>query len=65
MNKPVPIVLLLAGLTSADAALAAGESSLAARMAECFRVHHQLMEKPAVQNERACWHAHAYLMERR
>jgi hypothetical protein len=22
------------------------------------------MEKPAVRNERACWQAHAYLMER-
>jgi hypothetical protein len=64
MNKLLPGFVLLAGITSAQAASLSGEVSLAAQRAECFAKHGQLMEKPAVRNERACWQAHAYLMER-
>lgn len=36
-----------------------------AHMEKCFREHANLMEKPALRNLNDCWHAHAYLMERR
>ena len=61
MTKLLPAFVLLAGIVSAQAASLSGE---AARRAECFAQHGQLMEKPAIRNERACWQAHAYLMER-
>ena len=64
MTKLLPAFVLLAGIVSAQAASLSGEASLAARRAECFDKHGRLMEKPAVRNERACWQAHAYLMER-
>lgn len=64
MNKLLPALALLAGIVSAQAASLSGDSSLAARRAACFAKHAQLMEKPAIRNERACWQAHAYLMER-
>jgi hypothetical protein len=64
MNKLLPAFVLLAGIASAQAASLSGEASLVARRAECFAKHGQLMEKPAIRNERACWQAHAYLMER-
>ena len=64
MNKLVPAFILLAGIASAQAASLSGEASLATRRTECFAKHGQLMEKPAIRNERACWQAHAYLMER-
>jgi hypothetical protein len=31
---------------------------------ECFRLHHGLMDKPAVQNVDACWRAHGYQMQK-
>ena len=65
MNKLLPAFVLLVGIASCQAASLSSEASLAARRAECFAKHGQLMEKPAVRNERACWQAHAYLMERR
>jgi hypothetical protein len=65
MNKLLPAFVLLAGIASCQAASIDSESSLAARRAECFAMHGQLMEKPALRNERACWQAHAYLMDRR
>jgi hypothetical protein len=64
MNKLLPAFVLLAGIASAQAASLSGEASLATRRAECFAKHGQLMDKPAIRNERACWQAHAYLMER-
>jgi hypothetical protein len=64
MSKLLPAFVLLAGIASAQAASLSGDASLAARRAECFAKHRQLMEKPSVRNERACWQAHAYLMER-
>ena len=64
MSKLLPTFALLAGIASAQAASNSSEASLAARRAECFTKHGQLMEKPAIRNERACWQAHAYLMER-
>ena len=64
MNRLVPAFILFAGIASCQAASIDSESSLAARPAECFAKHGQLMEKPAIRNERACWQAHAYLMER-
>jgi hypothetical protein len=65
MQKLFPIFVLLAGIASAHAASLGSESSLAAQRAACFAKHGLLMEKPALRNERACWQAHAYLMERR
>lgn len=64
MNKLLPAFVLVAGIAAAQAASLTGEASLAARRPECFAKHGQLMEKPAIRNERACWQAHAYLMER-
>jgi hypothetical protein len=65
MSKLLPTFVLLAGIASAQAASNSSEASLAARRTECFAKHGQLMEKPALRNERACWQAHAYLMDRR
>lgn len=39
-------------------------STKQADMEKCFRMHKQLMSKPAVTNVEACWRAHAYLMGR-
>jgi hypothetical protein len=65
MNKLLPAFALLAGIASAQAASLSGEASLAARRAECFAKHGQLMENPALCNEHDCWRVHAYLMDRR
>jgi hypothetical protein len=64
MSKLLPAFVLLAGIASAQAASISSEASLAARRAECFAKHGQLMEKPAIRNERDCWRIHAYLMDR-
>lgn len=29
---------------------------------DCFTAHQQMMDKPAVKNMDACWHAHGYQM---
>jgi hypothetical protein len=65
VKKSLPILVLLAGIASAQAASPKGEASLAARRAECFAKHGQLMEKPAIRNEHDCWRVHAYLMDGR
>lgn len=65
MNNALPLALLLAALGVSHAASAATDAVGAKQMEECFRKHGHLMDKPAVRNERACWMAHAYLMERR
>jgi hypothetical protein len=65
MKHVLPFLLLIAGISNAQAASLATAQSLAALRAECFLKHGNLMEKPALRNERACWQAHAYLMERR
>ena len=65
MKKLLPIMLCLAGVASGCVTSAAVDPSLATQKEECFRLHGHLMDKPAVRNERACWMAHAYLMERR
>ena len=64
MTKLVPILVLITGLMATVGARAATDAARAARMAECYRRHGQLMDKPSVRNERACWMAHAYLMDR-
>jgi hypothetical protein len=68
MKKLLPILILLAGIAAAHAATTAGTASapsLSAQMDDCFRMHKQLMEKPAVRNRYRCWLAHSYLMDRR
>jgi hypothetical protein len=64
MKKLLLIVPLMAGIAAAQAGSVGAEQSLAARRAECFLKHGQLMEKPALRNEWNCWRVHAYLMER-
>ena len=65
MKRLLPFVVLIAGIASCQAASVTTEQSLAAQRAECFLKHGNLMEKPALRNERACWQVHAYLMERK
>ena len=65
MKRLLPFVVLIAGIASAQAGSVSTEQSLAAQRAECLLKHGNLMEKPALKNERACWQAHAYLMERK
>jgi hypothetical protein len=64
MKRLLPFFVLIAGIASAQAGSFSTEQSPAAQRAECFLKHGNLMEKPALKNERACWHVHAYLMER-
>ena len=64
MKSLASILLFAAGLASVHAASAVADASLEKQMEECFRLHGHLMDKPAVRNVRACWMAHAYLMER-
>jgi hypothetical protein len=61
MKKLLPFVLLLAGIASAQAATVSAD---AIPKADCFRLHGQLMEKPALKNEGTCWYVHSYLMNR-
>ena len=63
MKKLIPILVILAGIASAQAA-SVSNASLDDQRAACFALHKHLMEKPALRNERACWQAHAYLMDR-
>ena len=65
MKRLLPFVVLIAGIPSAQAGSVSTEQSLAAQRAECLLKHGNLMEKPALKNERACWQVHAYLMERK
>jgi len=63
MKTLIPILVLLAGIASAQAASisnAAMDDERAAR----FALHKNLIEKPALRNERACWQTHASLMDR-
>ena len=59
-------VLLIAAISLI--ALASFEVSFAAQggsaMQDCFKKHAQMMDKPAVKNERDCWRMHGYLMQR-
>jgi hypothetical protein len=65
MKRFIPLLILIAGVAGAQAAaVSTNPDSLAAKRAACFLKHGQLMEKPALKNERACWYAHAYLMDR-
>jgi hypothetical protein len=64
MKKLIPILVMLTGIASAQAA-PASNPSLDDQRAACFAQHKNLMEKPALRNERACWQAHAYLMDRK
>ena len=43
---------------------AASNPSRTEKMETCFRMHGQLMDKPALRNVQACWRAHGYLMGR-
>jgi hypothetical protein len=64
MKHVIPMFVLIAGVAGAQAASVNTADSLAAQRAACFLKHGHLMEKPALKNERACWYAHAYLMDR-
>lgn len=45
---------------ASSGALVAAQSASA--MQECFSKHAQMMDKPAVKNERDCWRMHGHLM---
>jgi hypothetical protein len=64
MKTFAPIIVLLAGLVSAQGASAAVREPTDAELKACFQAHAQLMEKPALKNWVTCWRAHRYLMER-
>ena len=64
MKRLLPFIVLMAGIAGAQAGSVGTDQSLAAQRAACFLKHGNLMEKPALKNERACWQVHAYLMER-
>lgn len=65
MKKVLPIVaLLLVSLASVQGASASADTALEARMADCFRAHGHLMEKPGIRNRFDCWRAHSSLMQR-
>ena len=64
MKKLIPILVIIAGIASAQAASNSSTPTLDDQRAACFSMHKNLMEKPALRNERACWQAHAYLMDR-
>ena len=64
MKRFLPFIVFIAGIAGAQAG-SVTEQSLAAQWAECFLKHGNLMERPALRNERACRQVHAYLMERK
>jgi len=64
MKKYVAMVVLLAGFASVHAAPATNGATSAAQKEACLRAHVQFMDKPAVKNAQACWHAHAFAMDR-
>lgn len=56
-------VLTLLALTALGATFAASATENAVdTQKRCFQAHAQLMEKPALKNQAACWRAHGYLM---
>jgi len=57
-----PIIVVLAGLISAQSASAAIKEPTDAELRDCFRAHAQLMEKPGLRNWVICWRAQGYLM---
>jgi len=65
MKKITTIVaLLIVSLASVQGASAATDASIETRMADCFRAHGHLMEKPGIHNRFDCWRAHSSLMQR-
>ena len=61
--SPIVVVLFLGAMSMQGAS--AADAAFDARMADCFRAHAHLMEKPGLRNLVTCWRAHSYLMELR
>lgn len=59
-----------AALTAVIAAIALASFGVSAAtqsesaMQDCFKMHAQMMDKPAVKNMRDCWRTHGYLMQK-
>lgn len=54
------VVLSLAAF--ATTAMADGGPTLQ-EMQDCYKAHHQIMDKPAVKTLEACWRAHHHNMQ--
>lgn len=67
MKMLTAIMLGLTLLLSFAASDMSQANSLISReqMEKCFRMHGNLMGKPALTNVRSCWQAHGYLMDRK
>ena len=66
MKKLLIVIASLLILGSAYPAFAAGNNGVQAREAQiqaCFRMHGQLMDKPALRNWQDCWWVHGFLMK--
>jgi hypothetical protein len=64
MKTFAPLIVLLGTLISAHGAVAAAaKGPTDTELKACFQAHAQLMEKPALRNQVACWHAHGYPMQ--
>ncbi|OZB55711.1 MAG: hypothetical protein B7X43_00255 [Thiomonas sp. 15-63-373] len=67
MKKLLVVITPLLMLGAAYPAFAAGSNGVQAREAQiqaCFRMHGQLMDKPAVRNPLDCWREHGFLMQK-
>ena len=66
MKKLLIVIAPLLMLGSAYPAFAAGNNEVQARSAQiqaCFRMHGELMDKPALRNPQDCWRVHGFLMK--
>ena len=66
MKKLLIVIAPLLMLGSAYPAFAAGNNGVQTRSAQiqaCFRMHGQLMDKPALRNPQDCWRVHGFLMK--
>ena len=66
MKKLLIVIASLLILCSAYPAFAAGNNGVQARETQiqaCFRMHGQLMDKPALRNWQDCWRVHGFLMK--
>ena len=66
MKKLLIVITPLLMLGAAYPAFAAGSNGVQAREAQiqaCFRMHDQLMDRPAVRNPLDCWRTHGFLMK--
>lgn len=61
--KTLNYLMLIALIALGSVAANAGSLPTTEQMQDCYRAHHQLMDKPSVKTLEACWRQHHQMMK--